>query len=265
MRSAATKRGALVFEDSPVTAISTEGSSVLLTTPDGKVRAQHAVLATNAFRPPLRRLQNYMLPIWDHVLATEPLTAGQLESIGWDENQGLTDSGNQFHYFRRTVDHRILWGGYDAVYYFGNNRGAHLEQREASHLILAKQFYETFPQLRDVKMSHRWAGIIDTTSRFTPMFGTSLKGRVAYAIGFTGLGVASSRFGAEVALDLLSGQSTERTQLSMVRHRPLPFPPEPVRWPAVQLTRAALAREDETGRRGAWLRLMDRLGIGFAS
>jgi glycine/D-amino acid oxidase-like deaminating enzyme len=199
------------------------------------------------------------------VLATEPLTAEQVSRLGWAGNQGLTDAGNQFHYYRRTADDRIVWGGYDAIYYFGNRTDAAREQRDASHELLARQFRETFPQLMDVALTHRWAGIIDTTSRFTPVFGTALGNRVGYAVGYTGLGVASSRFGARVALDLLAGKDTERTRLEMVRRHPVPFPPEPLRWPTVQATRRALAREDKTGRRGVLLRTMDRFGVGFNS
>jgi len=93
---------------------------------------------------------------------------------------------------------------------------------------------------------------------------------VAYALGYTGLGVAATRFGADVALDLLAraatGEETERTRLSMVRRRPLPFPPEPLRYAGVQMTRAALARADaDAGRRNLWLRTLDRLGLGFDS
>ena len=84
-------------------------------------------------------------------------------------------------------------------------------------------------------------------------------------MGYTGLGVAASRFGARVGLDLLAGRSTERTEVPLVRRRPVPFPPEPARWLAVQSTRAALAREDRLGRRGALLRVMDRFGVGFNS
>ena len=227
--------------------------------------AHQVLLATNAFPPLLKRIRSYVLPVWDHVLATEPLTAEQLSRIGWSNNQGLTDAGNQFHYYRRTADDRILWGGYDAIYYFGNKTDRSREQRDKSHRLLAAQFYATFPQLSDVQMSHRWAGIIDTTSRFTPLFGTAYGGRVAYTVGYTGLGVAMSRFGARVALDLLAGRSTERTALSMVQRPPVPLPPEPLRWAAVQTTRAALAREDRLGRRGVLLRAMDRFGVGFNS
>ena len=97
-------------------------------------------------------------------------------------------------------------------------------------------------------------------------FGTALDGRVAYAVGYTGLGVGATRFGARVALDLLDGRETEATCLRYVRTRPVPFPPEPLRWAVVQFTRNRLAAADlRDGRRGLWLRTLDRLGLGFDS
>jgi hypothetical protein len=93
-----------------------------------------------------------------------------------------------------------------------------------------------------------------------------LGGRAVFAVGYTGLGVAASRFGAQVALDLADGRDTERTGLDMVRSKPVPFPPEPLRWAGITLTRRALARADRrSGRRGPWLRMLDRLGLGFDS
>jgi glycine/D-amino acid oxidase-like deaminating enzyme len=266
LRQVVTRLGARLHERTRVTGVQRAAHGVVLRTDRGSISADRVVLGTNAFRPPLRRLQHWVLPVYDHVLVTEPLNAEQLKAIGWRENQGLTDAGNQFHYYRRTPDDRILWGGYDAIYHFGNRVDPALEQRDASHRLLARQFLETFPQLEGVRFTHRWAGVIDSTSRFTPMFGTALRGRLAYAVGYTGLGVASSRFGAQVALDLLEGRRTERTELEMVRRRPVPFPPEPLRWPAVQVTRRALARQDaEGGRRGIWLQALDRFGVGFNS
>lgn len=67
-------------------------------------------------------------------------------------------------------------------------------------------------------------------------------------------------------LDLLDGRKSEVTELEMVRRRPLPFPPEPFAWAGIQLTRWSLARADaNAGRRNAWLRTLDRLGLGFDS
>ena len=108
--------------------------------------------------------------------------------------------------------------------------------------------------------------MIDTCTRFTAFFGTAYAGRVSYALGYTGLGVAATRFGADVALDLLDGGETPRTRLAMVRERPRPFPPEPVRYAGVQLTRWSLGRADARGgRRNLWLRALDAAGLGFDS
>jgi hypothetical protein len=97
-------------------------------------------------------------------------------------------------------------------------------------------------------------------------FGRALGGRAVYVVGYTGLGVAASRFGARTALDLIDGVDNERTRLKLVRTRPLPFPPEPARWAVIQATRRAMARADEHGGRpGAWLRVLERLGLGFDS
>ena len=89
---------------------------------------------------------------------------------------------------------------------------------------------------------------------------------MAYSLGFTGLGVGASRFGAEVMLDLLWGAETERTALEMVRTKPLPFPPQPLKSLGIGITRWSLNRADENqGRRNAWLRALDRVGLGFDS
>jgi glycine/D-amino acid oxidase-like deaminating enzyme len=165
-----------------------------------------------------------------------------------------------------SADNRILWGGYDAVYHYGRRLAPSLDQRPATFDRLAGHFFETFPQLEGLRFSHQWGGAIDTCTRFCAFYGTAHRGRVAYALGFTGLGVGATRFGAQVMLDLLDGRDTERTQLQMVREKPLPFPPEPLAYTGIQLTRWALARADQRGgRRNLWLQTLDKAGLGFDS
>ncbi len=182
-----------------------DGVGILVTTPLGRIRAARVALGTNAFPPLLRRIGSYIAPVYDYCMATEPLTAEQLASIGWANRQGLSDIPNQFHYYRLTEDNRIVWGGYDAVYYWRGKVSTELESRPATWATLSRHFFETFPQLEDVRFSHIWGGVIDTCTRFCVFWGTAMGGRVAYALGYTGLGVASTRFGAEVMLDLLDG------------------------------------------------------------
>ena len=264
LAAVAERLGVRLHEDTTVTAFDREGGAVVVRTEWGSVRADRVVLGTGEFRGPLRRLALWTLPVYDHVLMSEPLSAAQLDAVGWRGREGLTDAGNQFHYYRRTLDDRVLFGGYDANYHFPGRIDPRLEQSE-SHDLLARHFLGIFPQLEGVRFTHRWAGVIDTTSRFTPVFGTALGGRLSYAVGYTGLGVASTRFGARVALDLVDGRDTEVTRLGMVRRKPLPFPPEPIRYAVVRATRASLAAEDRTGRRNLWLRGLDAVGIGFDS
>jgi glycine/D-amino acid oxidase-like deaminating enzyme len=266
LRAACLRLGVRIYEGTPVEAIDYAGAGLRLRTPHGSVTAGHVAMATGAFPGPLRRLRNFVVPVYDYVLMTEPLSAAQLDAIGWSRRQGLGDSANQFHYYRLSADNRILWGGYDAVYYNGGRISPKRDQRPATAYKLATHFFATFPQLEDVRFTHSWGGVIDTCSRFCAFFGTGYKGRLSYAAGYTGLGVGATRFGGEVMLDLLSGQRTELTSLEMVRTRPIPFPPEPLRSGVIQLTRWSIARADEhEGRRNLWLRTLDRLGLGFDS
>ncbi len=258
--------GVRIHEGTEVTALGSDGAGVTLTTPGGRVRAGRVVLGTNAFPPLMRQIRRYVLPVYDYVLVTEPLTGAERESVGWAERQGIGDMGNRFHYYRTTDDGRILWGGYDAVYHWRGRVDLRFEDRPRTFDMLARHFYETFPQLVDVRFSHRWAGAIDTCSRFSVFFGTGLEGRLAYAAGYTGMGVGASRWGARVALDLVDGRDTPRTRLDLVREKPLPFPPEPLRSVGVALTVRALARADRhQGRRGPWLKVLDAVGLGFDS
>lgn len=263
----AVDRGVVLHERSRVRGIDRAGTGVRATTDGGSVSADRAVLATNAYsHQVVRRTARHYVPVHDYVLLTEPLTTEQMARIGWKRRQGCSDSGNQFHYFRLTADDRILWGGYDAVYAFGNSVGPRHDHRRATYDLLARHFRTTFPQLGDVRFDRWWGGAIATTTRFTVAFGGALGGRVVYALGYTGLGVAATRFAGRVLTDHLLRPDSALLSLRLTSTSPFPFPPEPLRSAGVQLTRRAIAKADRNqGRRGPWLRALDAVGIGFDS
>ncbi|WP_020099833.1 FAD-dependent oxidoreductase [Mycobacterium sp. 360MFTsu5.1] len=263
----ATDLGVEIFENSAVAELrSTPTGPVTVHTDRAAVESDRVVLATNVFRSLLRRNRLMTVPVYDYVLMTEPLSNQHMDSIRWAGRQGLTDLANQFHYSRLTQDNRILYGGYDAVYHAGGNLNERYEERPETFTTLAAHFFATFPQLDDVRFTHRWAGAIDTCTRFAAFYGLARQGKVVYAAGFTGLGVGAARFAAEVLLDLLSGQTTARTRLQMTAKRPMPFPPEPLASIGINLTRWSLERADHRqGRRNALLRLLDAVGLGFDS
>ena len=266
LRKACLDLGVRLYEHSAVTNLEEQANHVTAHAKYGSVRASRVALATNAFPPLLKRLSYYVVPVYDYVLVTEPLTSAQRESIGWYGREGISDASQQFHYTRTTADGRILWGGYDALYYWNNGFGPQWEKDTASFARLAEHFFQAFPQLQGLRFTHAWGGAIDTCSRFSPFWGTAHRGKTAYAMGYTGLGVGASRFGARVILDILDGRETERTALEMVRTKPLPFPPEPFRSIGINLSRWSMAQADRNqGRENLWLRAMNWLGLGFDS
>ncbi|MDV6280273.1 FAD-dependent oxidoreductase [Rhodococcus jostii] len=265
---ACAEHGVEMFEHTKVLDLvrSRSSSRVGVRTASATLSAGRVILATNAFPSLLKRYRLHTVPVYDYVLMTEPLSDAQLAEVGWSARQGVADMSNQFHYYRLTRDNRILWGGYDAIYHFGRGMHHDLEDRPESHARLASHFFTTFPQLEGLEFTHKWGGVIDTSTRFCSFFGSAAKGRIAYAAGFTGLGVGASRFAANVMLDKVSGETTALTELDLVKSMPLPFPPEPLAAAGINATRWSLDRADHTeGRRNLFLKALDAVGLGFDS
>ena len=257
--------GVRVHERTRVTSLVDAGARVAVQTTGGSILARKVLHATSAYPGVISEIRRYVVPVYDYVLMSEPLTEAQRAAIGWRTRFGLADGDNQFVYSRMTADNRILYGGWDAVFH---RKGVDpsFDQREASHRFLAERFFRTFPQLEGLRFTHRWGGAIDSCSRFAVFFNTTHGGKVAYAAGYTGLGVGASRFGARTVLDLVDGLQTERTELRLTKKRPVPFPPEPLRSAVITFTQREIARADRNqGKRGLWLRTLDRLGLGFDS
>lgn len=266
LKRACLENGVRLFERTQATGLSDEPQGILVRTQYGLVRAKQVILGTNAFPPLLKGLRRYIVPVYDYALMTEPLTESQRGAIGWENRVGVGDAGNQFHYYRTSVDGRILFGGYDAVYHWNNDFGPHLETDYESFGRLADHFFQTFPQLEGLRFTHAWGGAIDTCSRFSAFWGRTFGGKLAYTMGYTGLGVGASRFGAQVMLDLLNEVENESTRLKMVNEKPIPFPPEPIRWTVINLTRWSMDQADRNvGKRNLWLRVLDSTGLGFNS
>jgi glycine/D-amino acid oxidase-like deaminating enzyme len=262
----AVELGVVIHEHTKATDSVDQGTHVEVKTVGATIHANRVLLATNAYPPLLKRLKHYLVPVYDYVLMTAPLTERERSSIGWSGREGIGDSGNQFHYYRMTQDGRILFGGYDANYHKGNGMGPEFDVDITSFARLADHFAQIFPQLAEVKFTHGWGGAIDTCTRFSAFWGTAHAGKTAYVAGYTGLGVGASRFGALTCLDLLEGRDTERTRLEMVKTKPIPFPPEPLRSLGIGWTRRSLQKADrEQGKRNLWLRTLDSMGLGFDS
>jgi glycine/D-amino acid oxidase-like deaminating enzyme len=224
LRDAALARGVSIFEMTPVDEIETVGATVEARTPFGVVRADRALIATNAYAQQVPALRKKIFTIYSYITLTEPLTSEQWERVGWQHRNGLEDKRFFLHYARPTADGRILWGGRDAPF---SPKPPSVERDRDPHVFgrLEETFRWTFPQLSDVTFERGWGGpvcgTVDTIATVRWLKGQ----RIAYALGYSGHGVAPSRLAAKISRDLLLGRSTDLLSLPFHTHRPIPLPP----------------------------------------
>ena len=238
MRRTIESLGVVVSERSKVLRFD-PGATVRITTEFAEIDAPQLVLALNGYAPQIGVLQGRILPLCNYVVATEPLSPAQQESIGWAGREGLSDDRVQFMYLRPTADGRIVFGGesaphfYDSVPSSGNYRPS-IEKLKRSLLT-------TFPQLEGIRFSHEWGGTMAFTRDFTPSVGR-LDGaeNIFYAVCCNGDGVVMTQLGGMILAQLVAGERSPLTELAIV-NRPLPsLGPEPLRSLAVRLTEWAL-------------------------
>jgi glycine/D-amino acid oxidase-like deaminating enzyme len=233
------------------------------------VTCDQVVLATNAWASELPEFRRKIVPLYTYVVLTEPIDDDLWADIGWGRRQGIEDKRNFVHYYRRTADNRILWGGTDGIVYAGRNKiRPHHDRNDKVFAKLESTFRATFPPLSRVRFTHRWGGPVAITSNFVPMFGSLDGGRIHYGLGYNGHGVAPSHTGGRILSDLVLQRDRGYRDLFFVNSKEHSFPPEPLNWLGAELTRRALLRQDRRMDEGKpvgdmdplILRLTNRLG-----
>ena len=261
LKAAALKLGVRLYEHAPLTALERDGAAMIVRTHDGEARTGKVLLATNAFAAGERRIKRRVAAIRDRIIATEALTDEQMARVGWANRQGVYDTRTQLNYTRLTKDNRIVFGG-RVGYYFGNDTDPAADRDIRTYERLASVFFTTFPQLDDVRFSHAWGGPIALTTRMAVHFQRYHGGKAVYAGGYSGFGVAATRFGARLGLALLDDPSAPELRLDLAATMPSLIPPEPLRWIGAKITMYALEDADEKGGwRRAWLRLVHAMGF----
>jgi glycine/D-amino acid oxidase-like deaminating enzyme len=249
LRRVVLESGVTIHEGTPVTRL--DGTTAM--TPNGSVRATHAVLAINAWGVGWPHLRRRLVAWSSYIVLTAPAPE-RLEAIGWTGGELISDFRTSLRYFRTTPDGRIAFGGgggrarRDIDQWFTNDQRAVQETAEGFRLM--------FPSFADVPIEDAWGGPIDVSPTHLPNFGRLDGGNVYYAQGYTGNGVAPTHLAGQVLADLITGADTDNVRLPMVNARPRAFPPEPFRsLGAAVVRRAMIAKEtaEERGRKPGFL------------
>lgn len=197
--------------DSVTHGASGRGGAVLRTA-RGDVRAQHVVLCGNVYLGNTApTLASKIMAVGTYIVATEPLGAERAGAL-IRNNAAVADSNWVLDYFRRSTDHRLLFGG--RVNYSG------LSSFDAPSAT-RRRMVGVFPQLADVKIEYTWGGDVDITLNRAPHFGR-LSPNIYFLQGFSGHGIALTGIAGKLVADAISGTAERFDVFTRIPHQNFP-------------------------------------------
>jgi len=225
LAAAAEAAGVKIHEQSTVVGVE-HGTPVRLRTGDGaSVRASHVALCCNAYidEKISKHLRDRIMPVGTYIIATESLGKARIESL-LRENVAVSDVNFVLDYFRRSRDHRVLFGG--RVSYSGR------DARNTANATRVRML-NVFPSLADAGIEYAWGGHVDITMTRAPDFGR-LAPNVYYLQGFSGHGIALTGMAGKLVAEAIAGQAERFDLFTKLKHRDFPGGPA-LRTPALVL------------------------------
>jgi glycine/D-amino acid oxidase-like deaminating enzyme len=214
--------GVQVFENTPVIEIARENGKVCLKTPNGRVRADKVVLAANAWSHFFPQLKRKQVPVWTHIVLTEPLKEDHFNQIGWQNRQGIEDARNLVHYYRLTADNRLLMGGRDVSVSTDDDMNKDLNP--VIFAALKKDVAELFPALKNTSYTHEWGGPVSVPLDMAPAIGYAGGKQIVYSLGCVGHGVSLTHLNGRTMADLVLERKTDLTDVFFINRRVIPWP-----------------------------------------
>lgn len=244
LRDHAIGLGVRIHEHTPMSELNDATGGTLVRTRGGDVVAEQCVLATNAALVQFREVRRHLIVLGSDVVATRPAPE-VLERLGWDEGLAISDSRRLVHYYRTTVDGRVVFGKGGGKLGFGRKVGPGFTGESVRRKAVAEQLFRLYPRLREVGVSHAWTGAVDYSVDGVPFFGTlDRRTAVHYVAGYSGDGVGPSYLAGQVLASRVLQTDDEWARIPLVRTPHASFPVEPVRFLGGQVVRKALERKE---------------------
>ncbi|MGV9790935.1 NAD(P)/FAD-dependent oxidoreductase [Streptomyces sp. NPDC004673] len=219
LREAVIRSGVRVHERTPVTSVDRHGAKVLLSTEQGRVRAERVVLATNAYSRDLSIAPKRLAaPIWVTEVETGPIEPGRLEAVGWTSRAGIATQHNLMQNYRPTARGTLVFGVRQIQ---AGGKAVNDTRRPDPSVVadLVRGFRAQFPSLRDVAPKTAWGGWIALTPSWLPVAGEAAK-NVLYAIGCNGHGLAQAPYLGTLLADRIAGDPPHEDLGAVWRQRP---------------------------------------------
>lgn len=178
----------------------------------GTVTADHILLATDSFTGTLApQLAPYIAHVESFIIATERLPA---DTDVLRNDAAVADTRHVLDYYRKSADNCLLFAGREAYWNI---------PRDVVRIVRSRML-KVYPQLRDAKIEHAWAGTVGITRTRMPHFGR-LAPRVLFGHGYSGHGVALSMIGGKALAEAALGNSEHLDILARVPARKFPGGP----------------------------------------
>ena len=186
-------KGARIFEGTPATGFGREAGNRIVTTPAGRVRCRHVVLACGGYVGWLNlRISAATIPVATYVAVTEPLGERLKETIR--VSTGVSDARLANDYYRPLLDGRILWGGRISVFH---------PDPERLKAIIRSDMLKVYPQLADVRMDVAWGGWMGYARHKMPCIG-QLDDGLWHATCFGGHGLVATTVAGEMVASAIT-------------------------------------------------------------
>jgi len=213
--AAATRAGVRIFENSWATKLDMAAhanADSLVHTQSGTVRARHLLVAGNALLGRLvPELARKLMAVGTYIAATEVLGEERARAL-ITNNAAVADINWVLDYFRRSADHRLLFGGrvsYSGVDPFDSAR------------VLSARIRRVFPHLAETRIEYAWGGYVDITPNRAPHFGR-LAPNVYFLQGFSGHGMVLSGIAGKLVAEAMAGSAERFDVFSRIPHHDFP-------------------------------------------
>ena len=194
LADAAVKAGVTIYEHSRV--LSYGGAPLVIKTGEGQVTATEIILACNGYIEKLEpKINGYIMPINNFVLATEPLS-DELANAIIPKDTSMADSRFVINYWKLSADNRLVFGG-------GENyrRGFPKDIKN----FVRKYMLQIYPQLGSTKIDYGWGGTLAITMNRLPHFGR-VEDNIWHMQGYSGHGVPTATFAGKLVAEAISGK-----------------------------------------------------------
>lgn len=245
LKRAAEKAGVRIYENSPVMKIE-EGREIRLKVGSARkqVLAKALVLATNAYTMQLGYFQNQIIPVHAQCGVTPPLNEKQQAAIGWKSRLPYYDSRNFLYHLVLTDDHRIVIGGGNAEYFYGDDLKYQGNLARVGKLML-DELVRLYPALAGIQFESVWNGLIDVT--FDGLETVGVMGEhqnIYYGLGYNGHGITTAFLFGQVIASLYNKTEHGWKDTAYANVPLRKFPPGPLKWAGVKTMMEYLHRQD---------------------